>query len=94
MALHTGEVHERDGDYYGPAVNRCARLRAAAHGGQVLLSLPTEELVRDALPSGVSLADMGEHRLRDLGRPERVFQLLHPGLLPETQDAAARAGQL
>ncbi len=80
MALHTGEAGLRDGDYYGSAVNRCARLRAIAHGGQALLSLTTEELVRDALPAGVRLADVGDHRLSDLTRPVRVFQLLHPDL--------------
>src|SRR5713226_8765056 len=55
MALHTGDAAMREGDYYGAAVNRCARLRAAAHGGQVLLSAPTQELVQDELPVGVSL---------------------------------------
>jgi len=77
MALHTGEADLRDGDYFGPAVNRCARLRATAHGGQTLLSDPTQELVRDALPGGAALRDLGEHHLKDLGRPENVFQLLH-----------------
>src|SRR5262245_26272280 len=79
-ALHTGEAELRDGDYYGAAVNRCARLRAVAHGAQVLLSLPTEELVRDHLPPALALRDHGEHHLRDLARPERVFQLMHPDL--------------
>src|SRR5918912_2484791 len=59
MALHTGEADLRDGDYYGAAVNRCARLRAIAHGGQTLLSVATYDLVRDAIPPGVSLADLG-----------------------------------
>src|SRR5207244_4748246 len=80
IALHTGEADLREGDYYGAAVNRCARLRAVAHGGQVLLSMATEELVREALPEGTSLRDLGLHRLRDLSQPERVFQLLHPDL--------------
>jgi hypothetical protein len=80
MALHTGAAEERDGDYFGPPVNRVARLLSAAHGGQVLLSLPAQELVRDQLPAGTSLRDLGEHRLRDLFRPERVFQLLAPEL--------------
>ena len=83
MALHTGAAEERDGDYFGPPVNRVARLLSAAHGGQVLLSLPTQELVRDQLPSGTSLRDLGEHRLKDLFRPERVFQLLAPELPSE-----------
>ena len=64
MALHTGESELREHDYYGPVVNRCARLRGIAHGGQVVLSQVTSELVQDALPEGVSLRDMGTHRLR------------------------------
>jgi class 3 adenylate cyclase len=55
MVLHTGAAEERDGDYFGPPVNRVARLLSAAHGGQVLLSLPTQELVRDQLPTQTSL---------------------------------------
>jgi class 3 adenylate cyclase len=80
MSLHTGDAAFREGDYFGAAVNRCARLRAVAHGGQLLLSSATQELIRDALPDEVSLRDLGEHRLRDLARPERIFQLLHPDL--------------
>jgi class 3 adenylate cyclase len=80
VALHTGDAAFRDGDYFGAAVNRCARLRAVAHGGQILLSSATQELVRDALPEEIRFQDLGEHRLRDLARPERVFQLLHPDL--------------
>jgi predicted ATPase len=83
MALHTGAAEERDGDYFGPPVNRVARLLSAAHGSQVLLSLPTQELVRDQLPAGTSLRDLGEYRLKDLFRPERVFQLLAPELPSE-----------
>src|SRR5262249_50522856 len=67
-------------DYRGAAVNRCARLRAIGHGGQVLLSGATYELVRDHLPEGGSLRDLGEHRLKDLTRPEHIFQVLVPGL--------------
>lgn len=80
MAMHTGESELRDGDYYGSAPNRCARLRGIAHGGQVLISGTTQALVRDNLPPGVSLIDLGEHRLRDMNRPERVFQLEHADL--------------
>jgi class 3 adenylate cyclase len=58
MALHTGAAEERDGDYFGPPVNRVARLLSAAHGGQVLLSLPAQELVRDQLPTGTTLRDL------------------------------------
>ena len=83
MALHMGAAEERDGDYFGPPLNRVARLLSAAHGGQVLLSLPTHEMVRDQLPAGTSLRDLGEHRLKDLFRPERLFQLVSPDLPSE-----------
>jgi predicted ATPase/class 3 adenylate cyclase len=78
VALHTGVAQLRGDDYFGAPLNRVARLLEAGHGGQVLLSSATQELVRDHLPDGVSLRDLGEHRLRDLARPERVYQLLHP----------------
>lgn len=80
MALHTGTVEQRDNDYFGPPLNRVARLLAVAHGGQILLSNGTQELVRDMLPLGADLRDMGEHRLRDLSRPEHIYQLIHPAL--------------
>ena len=80
MALHTGEAQPRAGDYFGPAVNRAARLMSLAHGGQVLLSAVTTELARDRLPGGAGLLDLGPHHLRDLARPEHVFQLTGPGL--------------
>jgi len=80
IALHTGEADLREGDYYGSAVNRCARLRAVAHGGQALLSQATYDLVRDNLPADVELQDMGEHRLKDLTRPEHIYQLVAPGV--------------
>jgi predicted ATPase/class 3 adenylate cyclase len=83
MALHTGAAEVRDNDYFGQPLNRAARLLSAGHGGQVLLSLPTKELTRDALPPAASLQTMGEHRLRDLNRPETVYQLLHPDLPAE-----------
>jgi predicted ATPase/class 3 adenylate cyclase len=83
MALHMGAVEEREGDYFGPPVNRVARLLSAAHGGQVLLSAATHEMVRDQLPAGMNLAELGEHRLKDLFRPERVFQLVSPDLPSE-----------
>lgn len=83
MALHTGTAQQRDGDYFGAALNRVARLLAIGHGDQILLSGVTRELCQDNLPSGVSLKNMGEHRLKDLGRPETVFQLLHPELPSE-----------
>ena len=80
MALHTGEAAAREGDYYGPTVNRAARIMSAGHGGQVLLSAAAAALVMDQLPDGCTLRDLGEHHLKDLGRAERVFQLVHPGL--------------
>jgi predicted ATPase/class 3 adenylate cyclase len=80
MALHSGTAEQRDGDYYGPALSRGARLMAAGHGGQILLSLATEELVRDHLPADIALRDMGERRLKDLVRPERVYQVVAPDL--------------
>jgi class 3 adenylate cyclase len=80
MGLHTGAVERDGGDYFGATLHRCARLVATAHGGQVVLSAATAGLVLDVLPAGVTLLDLGEHRLRDLQRPERIFQLLHPAL--------------
>ncbi|MGH2390738.1 MAG: adenylate/guanylate cyclase domain-containing protein, partial [Chloroflexota bacterium] len=76
MALHSGVTEERGDDYVGPLLNRAARLLAAGHGGQILLSAATHELVRDALPAGVGVRDLGEHRLKDLIRPERIFQVV------------------
>ena len=81
MALHTGEALRRDdGNYFGLAVNRCARLRAIAHGGQTVVSRTTRDLSLDRLPKGVALVDLGVQRQGDLGRPERVFGLVHPEL--------------
>ncbi|HEX4086437.1 MAG TPA: adenylate/guanylate cyclase domain-containing protein [Chthoniobacteraceae bacterium] len=80
MGIHTGSAESRDSDYFGPVLNRVSRLLAAAHGGQMLLTLATEELVRDHLPEAISLRDLGERRLRDLNRPERVFQVVAPDL--------------
>lgn len=75
IALHTGEASLRSGHYYGRALNRCARLLAAGHGGQVLLSGVTAALVAEEPPQGCELRDLGLHRLRDLLQPEHVFQL-------------------
>lgn len=80
MALHTGAVQHRDGDYFGQAPNRVSRLLNTGHGGQTLLSLATQELVRDQVPEGVQLRDLGSHRLRDLIRPEEIFQVVAPPL--------------
>jgi predicted ATPase/class 3 adenylate cyclase len=82
-AVHTGTADERDSDYFGPAVNRVARLLAIGHGGQVLVSGVTTGLVQGALPSQATLRDLGEHRLRDLARPEQVYQLLTPDLIAD-----------
>lgn len=75
VAVHTGEVHHREGDYYGPTVNRCARIRAVACAGQVLVSGPAAALCKASLPEGARLSDLGNHRLRDLLEPIRIFQL-------------------
>jgi predicted ATPase/class 3 adenylate cyclase/tetratricopeptide (TPR) repeat protein len=83
MALHTGTAELRDNDYFGQPLNRVARLLGTGHGGQVLVSAATQELTRDTLPTSSHLQDVGEHRLRDLGRPESVFQLLNPDLPSE-----------
>src|SRR6202165_5866488 len=81
LGVHTGEIQLRDdANYIGPTINRTARLRDLAHGGQTVLSGLTEALVVDRLPADVWLTDLGTHRLRDLPRPERVVQLCHPDL--------------
>jgi predicted ATPase/class 3 adenylate cyclase len=83
MGMNTGEVQERAGDYFGPPVNRAARLMAAAHGGQIVCSRGTADLIRDALPDEVALVDLGEHRLRDLQSPVHLFQIDAPGRASE-----------
>ncbi len=97
IGLHTGAAQERDGDYFGPALNRVARLQSAAHGQQILLSQSTYELVRDHLPSDVELLDLGEHRLKDLIRPEHVFQVVAADLpleFPPIRTLNARSNNL
>jgi predicted ATPase/class 3 adenylate cyclase len=74
MALHTGAAEVRDGDYFGPAVNRTARLLAVGHGGQVLVSGTTADLLQGEMPGQSALRDLGSHRLRDLAHAERVYQ--------------------
>jgi predicted ATPase/class 3 adenylate cyclase len=83
MALHTGAAELRDNDYFGPPLNRVKRLLDAGHGEQVLLSAATYELVQYNLPAEMGLRDLGEHRLKDLGRSETIFQLLYPTLPSE-----------
>src|SRR5580692_7181354 len=84
IGVHTGEIQLRDeSNYAGPTINRTARLRDLAHGGQTVLSGATELLVIERLPEGAWLTDLGTHALRDLPRPERVVQLCHPDLVNE-----------
>jgi class 3 adenylate cyclase len=75
MGLHAGVCEERDGDYFGPAVNRVARLLTVASGGQVLVSGVAAELLSDELPEGVGLRELGTRQLKDLSRPERIYQV-------------------
>ena len=78
MGVHTGEAEERDGDYYGTSVNRAARIMAIGHGGQILVSDATAAMLLDE--RAIALRDLGEHRLRDLSRPERIHQVVADGL--------------
>lgn len=80
MAVHSGTAIEREGDFFGPALNRVARLLSAGHGRQVLLSESAASEVEGSLPEGASLRELGRFRLRDLGEPDRIFQLLHHDL--------------
>ncbi len=80
MALHTGTAEERDGDYFGRTVNRVARLLAIGHGGQILFSDFSADLLDGGMPPQTTLRNLGAHRLKDLARPERVWQLVAPGL--------------
>lgn len=80
MAVHAGAAETREGDFFGPALNRDARILAIGHGGQILLSAVAAVLARDRLPAEVDLLDLGSHRLRDLDRPEQVFQVVVPDL--------------
>jgi class 3 adenylate cyclase len=105
MGLHAGVCEERDGDYFGPAVNRAARLLAVASGGQVLVSGVAAELLSDELPEGVGLRELGTRQLKDLSRPERIYQVEAADLEPLLADlttaepaqipdlATAQAGQ-
>jgi DNA-binding SARP family transcriptional activator len=93
MAVHTGEALERDGDYYGPTLNRAARLRAVGQGGQTLLSQVTAELVRDQLPSSAGLVDLGHHPLRDLARGERIYALVAVEALGASAVASSTASE-
>src|SRR5215510_13937113 len=94
MGLHTGEAHVQDGDYAGHApINRCARVKAAAHGGQVLVTKTTRDLVEGRLGGGFGLTRLGEFRLRDLAEPELIYQLTHadlPADFPPIRTVAGR----
>jgi predicted ATPase/class 3 adenylate cyclase len=97
MALHTGQAEPSGGDYLGPPVNRVARILAAGHGGQVLLSQTTERLAADSLPDGAALRDLGKRALKDLTEPERIFQLVAadlPGEFPPLRTLDARPNNL
>jgi len=97
MGLHTGEAIVRDGDYFGPTLNRASRLASLAHGGQVVCSNATAELTRDVLSADVILVDLGEHSLRDVTRREHVFQINAAGLphvFPPLRSVEALRGNL
>jgi len=83
MGIHAGDSENRDGDFFGPAMNRTARIMAAGHGGQVLLSAVAVELADGRLPAGAELRDLGIHRLKDLTLPEHLYQLVHDDLETE-----------
>jgi len=80
MAIHAGPVEARDGDYFGPGINRCARLLSVAYGGQILISGGAAEMASGYLPPQASLMDLGSHRLKNVSQPESVHQLVAPGL--------------
>ncbi|MBL8046934.1 MAG: adenylate/guanylate cyclase domain-containing protein, partial [Anaerolineales bacterium] len=97
MGLHTGEAELREGDYYGPTLNRAARLMSAGHGGQILISATTATVVRDHLNAERYLVDLGEHHLKGLLRAERIYQLNAPGLavqFPPLQASPSRLTNL
>jgi predicted ATPase/class 3 adenylate cyclase len=83
MGVHVGDTESRDGDYFGPAMNRAARIMAAGHGGQVLLSGAAAGLTEGRLPNGAQLRDLGTHRLKDLTLPEHLYQLVHQDIETE-----------
>ena len=97
MGVHTGPVERRGAHYFGPALYRCARLMATAHGGQVVLSEVTAELVGGSLERETTLVDLGRHVLKDLRQPEHVYQLAHSGLettFPPLRSAGGRPNNL
>ena len=97
MALHSGSAESRDGDYFGPALNRVARILAIAHGGQIVCSSVAAVLAREALPAAVGLVDLGSHRLRDIDRPEQVYQVVVddlPRTFPPLRSLSTRRSNL
>ncbi|MEO8208091.1 MAG: AAA family ATPase [Chloroflexota bacterium] len=97
MALHAGTAESRDGDYFGPALNRSARILSIGHGGQILLSAVAAMLTGDRLAPAAELRDLGSHRLRDLDRPEQVFQLISadlPAEFPPLRSLSTRRSNL
>ncbi len=97
MGLHTGPAEQNNGDYFGPTLNRVARLMAAASGGQTLISSSTTDCLADALPQGIELRDLGKHRLRDLNDDEHIFQVMAAGLVnyfPPIKSLSPRATNL
>ena len=76
VAIHAGEAQLRGGHYFGQVLNRCARMLATCHGGQIVLSKAAHEVLVDELPAGSEVWDLGLHRLKDLKRPEQIFQLV------------------
>jgi predicted ATPase len=97
MALHAGVAEARDGDYFGPALNRVARILAIGHGGQVICSAVAAVLARDRLPGEVDLVDLGSHRLRDIDRPEQVYQVVVddlPRTFPPLRSLSTRRSNL
>lgn len=97
LGIHTGAAESRDGDYFGASLNRASRLMALAHGGQAVVSQTCASIVREQLPDGVALRDLGEHRLRGLQRSERVFQVVIadvPAEFPPLQSLEAFPGAL
>lgn len=97
MGLHTGQAHERDGDYFGPAVNRAARAMEAANGSQVFVSAATREVLDQQIDAVTTLVDLGVHQLRDVVDPVRLFQVEHPSFVSDRRPprtGSVRAGNL
>lgn len=92
MGLHTGTAHVRDSDYFGPTLNRTARVMAIGHGGQIVCSASTERLLEDDPPTGVTFQSLGTHHLKDLDRPEEIFQVNAEGLRDDFPPVRSESG--